>query len=132
MTMRVRIEREVCTGAGDCARAVPELFVMADDGLAMVHEGGTPLGEDASGFTPWIDVPAGQDAAVEQAAAGCPGACIVIERVVAEPEAEPEPEPEPEPEADPVPRIEPEVAGPPPRRSSIPKRIAFRLRRLFS
>ncbi|MBL8774499.1 MAG: ferredoxin [Acidimicrobiales bacterium] len=117
MTMRVRIEREVCTGAGDCARAVPEVFVMADDGLAMVQEGGTALGEDAGGFTHWAEVPEGKEAAVEQAAAACPGTCIVTEQSV------PDPEPEPEPEL--------EVTGPPPR-SSIPKRIAFRLRRLFS
>lgn len=115
--MRVRIEREVCTGAGDCARSVPEVFVMADDGLAMVQENGTALGEDTGGFTHWAEVPEDKEAAVVQAAAACPGTCIVTEQSAPEPAMDPDPEPE--------------VSGPPPR-SSIPKRIAFRVRRLFS
>ena len=132
MTMQVRIEREVCTGAGDCARAVPELFVMAEDGLAMLHRAGEPLGEDADGFTPWIEVPATLETAVQQAADDCPGTCIVVERAAtlapaSPPEPEPEAEPEPEPEAEPEPA--PVAAAP---RSSLSKRIAFRLRRLFS
>lgn len=139
MTMQVRIEREVCTGAGDCARAVPELFMMAEDGLAMLHEGGEPSGEDADGFTPWVEVPATLETAVQQAADDCPGTCIVVEHAAAlEPASSPEPEPEleaepatepaSEPEAEPVPATA--VAASP--RSSMPKRIAFRLRRLFS
>ena len=134
--MRVRIEREVCTGAGDCARAVPEVFVMGDDGLARVQEGGVPLGDDAgaSGFTLWAEVPDSLASAVEQATADCPGACIVIEHSVTEPEPapepEPEPDPEPEPEPEPEPKVVPEDVAPSPR-SSIPKRIGFRLRRLF-
>ena len=131
-TMRVRIEREVCTGAGDCARAVPEVFVMGDDGLARVQEGGVPLGDDegASGFTRWAEVPDSLASAVEQATADCPGACIVIEHSEPEPEPEPEPEREPEPEPEPEPKVVAEDAAPSPR-SSIPKRIGFRLRRLF-
>ena len=132
MTMRVRIEREVCTGSGECARAVPEVFVIADDGLAMVQEDGAALGEDAEGITPWAAVPEGTEAAVEQVAADCPGACIVIERPVLTPEPEPETatasEPEPAPEPEPEPALAPATPAP---RSSIPKRIAFRLRRLF-
>lgn len=126
MTMRVRIEREVCTGAGDCARDVPDVFVMADDGLAMVHEGGVPVGEDegAPGFTRWVEVPESLETAVEGAAARCPGTCIVVERSAPEPEPAPEPAPEP--------LVEDEPAATPPPRSSIPKRIAYRVRRLFS
>lgn len=141
MTMQVRIEREVCTGAGDCARAVPELFMMADDGLAMLHQGGEPLGEDADGFTPWIEVPATLETTVQQAADGCPGTCIVVEYAAAsEPASSPEPEPEAEPATEPAPEPEAEPASAPVAatavaaspRSSMPTRIAFRLRRLFS
>lgn len=123
---RVRIEREVCTGAGDCARAVPEVFWMAEDGLAMVQEDAAHFDEtrrfedhdDAStGFTAWARVPESLEDAVDEAAANCPGTCIVVEH--------PQPAPEPEPVAEPEP--EPEPVAPPPR-SSILRRIQYRLR----
>lgn len=123
MTMRVRIEREVCTGAGDCARAVADVFWMGDDGLAMVKEDAAHFGEtqdfadevdvDQVGFTAWARVPESLEAAVEAAAAACPGTCIVVERPAA-PVAEPA-------------AVEEAPAGPP-KRSSLAKRIAYRLR----
>jgi len=122
--MRVRIEREVCTGAGDCARSVADVFWMAEDGLATVKEeeatSGPPpsSGEDGSapGFTEWARVPVSLEDAVEAAAADCPGTCILIDR--SEPEVPAEP-------------VDEEPAATPPPRSSIPKRIAFRVRRLL-
>lgn len=129
--MRVRIEREVCTGAGDCARAVADVFWIADDGLAMVKEDAAHFGETRDfadevdvaevGFTAWARVPESLEEAVDAAAANCPGTCIVVER--------PAPAPVEEPDAAPAAAEEP-PAGPP-KRSSIPKRIAYRLRHLF-
>lgn len=128
--MRVRIEREVCTGAGDCARAVADVFWMGDDGLAMVKEDAAHFGETKDfadevdvaqvGFTAWARVPESLEDAVEAAAANCPGTCIVVERP-----APPAEEPAPEPEA-----VADEPPAGPPKRSSIPKRIAYRLRHL--
>ena len=127
--VKVRIEREVCTGSGECARAVPDVFWMGDDSLAMVKEEAVHFGETrrfedvdaASGFTAWARVPDSLAEAVDQAAAACPGMCIVVEH------DEPSPRPEPEPE------VEPEVAAdedpaPAPPRSSMGKRILYRLR----
>lgn len=129
--MRVRIEREVCTGAGDCARAVADVFWIADDGLAMVKEDAAHFGETRDfadevdvaevGFTAWARVPESLEEAVDAAAANCPGTCIVVER--------PAPAPVEEPDAAPAAAEEPPAA--PPKRSSIPKRIAYRLRHLF-
>ena len=127
--MRVRIEREVCTGAGDCARAVADVFWIADDGLAMVKEDAAHFGEtkdfadevDAEqvGFTAWARVPESLEAAVDAAAAACPGTCIVVER--------PAPAPVEEPAAEAAAPVEAAPAGPP-KRSSLAKRIAYRLR----
>lgn len=126
--MRVRIEREVCTGAGDCARAVADVFWMGDDGLAMVREDAAHFGETRDfadevdvaevGFTAWARVPESLEVAVEAAAADCPGTCIVIER--------PAPPPVEEPPAEPV--VEDDAPASPPPRSSLGKRIAYRLR----
>lgn len=128
---RVRIEREVCTGAGDCARAVPDVFWIADDGLAMVQEDAAHFGEaqrfedhddTSTGFTAWARVPESLETAVEEAASNCPGTCIVVEHDQPAVEAEPETSAEPEPEPDPAPA---------PPRSSMYKRIRFRLARLL-
>jgi len=127
--MRVRIEREVCTGAGDCARAVPDVFWIADDALAMVKEEAAHFGETrrfdgpdevATGFTPWARVPESLEAAVEQAAADCPGTCILIER--------PAPEPEPEPVVEDEWVEEPAAPAAPP---SFLRRVKRRLGRLL-
>lgn len=123
---KVRIEREVCTGAGDCARAVPDVFWMGDDGLAMVQEAAGHFGESrrfedadvSTGFTSWARVPDELVEAVDQAAANCPGMCIVVEHEAPAPPAAAEPEVAVEP--DPV----------PPPRSSLFKRVKFRLGRL--
>lgn len=79
---RVRIEGEVCTGAVDCARAVPDVFWMGKDGLAMVQEDAAHFGETQrfedhddtrTGFTAWARVPESLVEAVDAAAANCPG-----------------------------------------------------------
>lgn len=123
---KVQIEREVCTGAGDCARAVPDVFWMGDDGLAMVKEEAAHFGEtktfedEADGFTAWARVPDSLVVAVDEAAANCPGMCIVVEHEQATPG-----DPEPVSASEPVVAEDPAVQPP---RSSIGKRILYRLR----
>ena len=136
---KVRIEREVCTGSGDCARAVSDVFWLAADGLAMVKEetayfGETQLFEDddqgAMQFTAWARVPQELEQRVELAASNCPGACIVVEHE--EPESPDEPEPPDEPATEPEPEISAEEGPTPaPARASLGGRIRRRIRRLF-
>ena len=123
--MRVWIDQELCTGAGECARNVPDVFWMGDDLLARVKEEAAHFDETVlldpdlsarEGEPARARVPESLEAAVEDAAAQCPGACIFIE-------ADPEPAPEPEPE----PRVEPEPA-PAPASESLWTRIKRRLR----
>ena len=125
-------------GSGDCARAVPDVFWMAADGLAMVKEEAVHLGEtrrfeeddDApAGFTAWARVPPALEQAVELAAANCPGTCISVDHE--EPLPLPDPEPEPEPEVEPEVVVDPGPA-PAPSPVSFVGRVRRRLRRLMS
>ena len=85
--MRVWIDQELCTGSGMCEDTAPEVFWMAEDGLAYVKEEGQHFGETKQ-FGPGMGqpggsegvarVPAGQEHAVEEAAQECPGECIII------------------------------------------------------
>ncbi|MFF0523401.1 ferredoxin [Actinomadura nitritigenes] len=38
MRARLRIDRELCVGSGLCEAMSPELFTLADDGLAVLNE----------------------------------------------------------------------------------------------
>jgi ferredoxin len=80
--MKVWIDQDLCTGDGLCEEIAPDVFVLLDDGLAYVREGGkiyaasegNPQGaEGLAGF--------GDDLldAVVEAAEECPGECIFIE-----------------------------------------------------
>ena len=62
--MKAAIDRSGCIGCGLCADTCPQVFVMADDGLAEVISETVPA--DA------------QDSAVE-AAEGCPVSVIKVE-----------------------------------------------------
>jgi len=62
--MKATIDRSGCIGCGLCADTCPQVFVMADDGLAEVISETVPA--DA------------QDSAVE-AAEGCPVSVIKVE-----------------------------------------------------
>lgn len=61
--MKVTINRDGCIGCGVCEGACPEVFRMANDGLAEVYGEVTPELEDA----------------VREAADGCPVSVIEVE-----------------------------------------------------
>ena len=61
--MNVKIDRDGCISCGLCAATCPEVFRMAADGFAEVYE----------------DVTADTEAAVQEAADGCPVEVIHVE-----------------------------------------------------
>lgn len=46
--MKVKIDRDGCIGCGLCAATCPEVFRMADDGLAEVAAAPSPDAEDGA------------------------------------------------------------------------------------
>lgn len=85
--MRVWIDQDLCTGDGLCTEICPELFAMADDGLAYVREAtwparavhpdgdSDPLYKMAEGLA---NIPDSLMAATIESAEECPGECIFI------------------------------------------------------
>ena len=61
--MKVTIDRDLCTGCELCATTCPEVFEMADDGLAKAKA---------------EVVPAGAEDAAKEAATNCPVECIKV------------------------------------------------------
>jgi ferredoxin len=78
MSLRVWIDQDLCTGDGLCTDHAPEVFVLLEDGIAYVREGGRVFNDpgQAAGLAA---VPAVLEHAVVQAAEDCPGECIFIE-----------------------------------------------------
>ena len=76
--MRVWIDQDLCTGDGLCVDHCPEVFVLLEDGISYVRAGGVPQ-NDPGGAASMVDVPAGLDRAVIDAAEDCPGECIFLE-----------------------------------------------------
>jgi ferredoxin len=73
--MRVWIDQDQCTGSGLCELIEPQVFVVADDGLARVrHEARVlpPRQENTA------DVPVGCEDRVREASQSCPGGCIQV------------------------------------------------------
>jgi ferredoxin len=74
--VRVRVEQDLCTGDGLCVQLAPEIFEFDVDGLAYVKDAsGALLPHDAS-----TSVPVRCLDDVVEAAHGCPGDCIFVER----------------------------------------------------
>lgn len=61
--MRVRIDKQYCTGSGLCEVIEPRVFVIAGDGLASVRA---------------EDVPPECEDTVMEASQSCPGGCIRV------------------------------------------------------
>ena len=74
--MRVWIDQKACIGNGVCVELCPEVFVLADDDIAYVHDGDRMLPQGEAGT---LTVPAELAASVIDAAEECPAACIYIE-----------------------------------------------------
>ncbi len=76
--MKVWIEQEYCTGDGLCEELCPQIFRLADDGLAYVMEGGEI--RDPGGKIGLVAVPPELESEVLDAQAQCAGECIYVER----------------------------------------------------
>lgn len=63
MTLRISIDRQACSGYGNCVAVAPEVFGLDDEYLAVVRDGHPAAGEDV---------------AVAQAAADCPVQAIRV------------------------------------------------------
>jgi ferredoxin len=87
--IKVWIDQDLCTGDGLCAEIAPDIFEMADDGLAYVKEAhwptmygpdGSPKGEPAYKMAEGMaEVPEALLEATIESADECPGECIFIE-----------------------------------------------------
>ena len=76
--MRVWIDQDLCTGDGLCTDHCPDVFVILDDGISYVREGGW-IGNDPGGPECVAHVPISLEHAANVAADDCPGECIFIE-----------------------------------------------------
>ena len=87
--IKVWIDQALCTGDGLWAEICPDIFEMADDGLAYVKEvhwptmygpDGAPKGEPAYKMAEGMaEVPEEHLDATVESADECPGECIYIE-----------------------------------------------------
>lgn len=84
--MRVWIDQDLCTGDGLCVEICPELFGMANDGLAYVKEAEWPDIYNGFGKDPVYKMAGGMAIVPErlfevtvESAEECPGECIFIE-----------------------------------------------------
>lgn len=75
--MKVWIDQELCTGDGLCEEICADVFVLAEDGLSYVKEGGTVLNAPG-GQAQMATVPADLETAVAEAVDECPGECIFV------------------------------------------------------
>lgn len=75
--MKVWIDQELCTGDGLCGEICPDVFVLMEDGLSYVKQGGS-IFNDPGGNSQMATVPSTLEGAVRDAAEECPGECIFI------------------------------------------------------
>ncbi|HSP29182.1 MAG TPA: ferredoxin [Ilumatobacteraceae bacterium] len=73
--MQVWIDQDCCTGAGLCVDRCPDLFVVLEDGLGYVFDGGGVVSEPGTARP----VPARYEDDAVDAAEHCPGECIYLE-----------------------------------------------------
>jgi ferredoxin len=73
--MRVWIDQDLCVGNGICEEICPDVFHFDGD-LAYVRQGERLLPKGRSGT---LDVSAGLESAVADAADECPAACIHLD-----------------------------------------------------
>ena len=76
--VRVWIDQDLCTGDGLCTDHCPEIFVLLEDGISYVQEGGRPS-VDPGGYAGAVPVATRNQQAVVAAALDCPGECIFVE-----------------------------------------------------
>ncbi|MGI8808374.1 MAG: ferredoxin [Acidimicrobiales bacterium] len=76
--MRVWIDQDLCTGDGLCTDHCPEVFVLLEDGISYVRDGGW-VGNDPGGPDCLATVPGQAERSVILAAEDCPGECIFVE-----------------------------------------------------
>ena len=73
--MKVWIDGELCTGVALCEGSAPDVFVMADDGVAHVRHPDGSMAPDKTA----VDFADHLLEDVIEAAEGCPEDCIYIE-----------------------------------------------------
>ncbi len=73
--MQVWIDQDCCTGAGLCVDRCPDLFVVLEDGLGYVYDGGVVVTDPARAS----HVPSRYEDDAVDAAEHCPGECIYLE-----------------------------------------------------
>jgi ferredoxin len=74
--MKVWIDQDECTGSGICEVIEPSVFVLGDEGLALVRAGDVVLPAGPAGT---VTVAPENEREVQEASLACPGRCIRIE-----------------------------------------------------
>jgi ferredoxin len=81
--MQVWIDQDCCTGAGLCVDHCPDVFVVLEDGIGYVRDGGRVFTDPTH---PAVHVPQRYELATIDAVERCPGECIYLEPDDPEPE----------------------------------------------
>jgi ferredoxin len=87
--MKVWIDQDCCTGAGLCVDHCPDLFIVLDDGIGYVHDGGLVITDPDH---PAIPVPRRYEQSAIDAVERCPGECIYLEPDSAQPDTPNDPD----------------------------------------
>jgi len=72
--LQVSVRQRRCVGNGCCAEIAPEIFVLGENDVAFVCQGGQVLPGETTAI-----VPEHLEAAVLEAADECPAECILVE-----------------------------------------------------
>ena len=76
-SVRVSLDQSLCRGDCICEQICPEVFVLDEDGIAYVSEGGVPV--NPGGPDRWAQVPGGLESMVLDAAEECPTQAIFVQ-----------------------------------------------------